>query len=150
MARGVQIVDRDHGYRNALTNVRKMGRTIVRVGVTDAPHVGTDLTTAQLGAIHEFGLGHVPERSFLRAWVDENQNSWLRTLRELAYRAVMGREAWAENFGKYAVEGVRARMRLGIMPPLQTPTIARKLNGNTPLIESEQLINGIEYDVVRL
>ena len=143
------ITDRDNGYRQLLTNVRKLRGSTIRVGVNEEPHADSGLTNAELGAIHEFGLGKVPERSFLRAWVDQNQTGWMRWLKEHIYRALLGREAWEENFGKYAVDGIRARMRLGIMPPLAPATIARKENGNTPLIETEQLINAIEYEVVR-
>ncbi len=148
---GVRITDTDRGYKRVLTNVRKMGRTVVRVGVNENPHVSRNgkmsgLTNAALGAIHEFGLGRVPARSFIRAWVDENQRGWMRWLKERLYAALMGREAWADNFGKYAVEGIRARINLGISPPLEEETVRRKGHA-TPLIESEQLYNAIEYDV---
>jgi hypothetical protein len=144
----VKITDRDHGFRQLMINARKMSRTqYVRVGVSDTPHDGSPgMSIAAIGAIHEFGIG-VPQRSFLRGWVDENQKGWVAKLRETVYRALTGREAWMKNFGEYAVEGVRARMRLGIGPPLLEATVKRKQNGSTPLIESEQLINGVEYDV---
>ena len=151
---GVKITDKDNGYRQVLTNVRSLRGTVVRVGVNEEMHVARNgnasgLTNAALGAIHEFGLGHVPQRSFIRAWIDENQRGVMRWLKEHLYRALMGREAWADNFGKYVVEGIRARINLGIPPPLEDETVRRKGHA-TPLIESEQLVKAIEYDVVRL
>lgn len=145
---GFVVHDIDHGYRQLLVNVRKMGRSHVRVGVNEEQHAGRGgLTNAQLGAIHEFGLG-VPQRSFLRAWVDENQRGWLAAMKQLALRALYGREAWENRFGQYAVDGIKARMRAGIAPELQAATIARKASGNpTPLLDTEQLINAIEYEV---
>jgi hypothetical protein len=144
----MRISDRDNGYARLMVNVRKLsrGRTI-NVGVTDSPHAGSGLPTSTIGAIHEFGLGHVPQRSFLRGWVDENEQGWFASLKERVYRALLGDGAYADGFGQYAVDGVRARMRLGIGPALLEATIKRKQNGTTPLIETEQLINGIEYDV---
>ena len=141
------VTDTDNGYKQVLTNVRKLRGTTVRVGVNEEPHEGSGgLTNAQIGAIHEFGLGTSPQRSFLRAWVDQNQRGWKAWLKEHLYRALFGREAWADNFGQYAVEGIRARMRLGIPPPLQKATADRKGDA-TPLIDTEQLIDAIEYDV---
>ena len=142
-----RVIDQDRGYRALQVRARKMGRSEVRVGVTDAPHAPGGEPTSFIGLIHELGLGHVSQRSFLRAWVDENQRGIFAWLKERVYRALMGRGAWEKNFGEYAVEGIRTRMRLGIMPPLLEATTRRKANGSTPLIETEQLINGIEYEV---
>lgn len=47
----------------------------ITVGIHAAEGSGghDGLTNAELGEIHEFGLG-VPQRSFLRAYFDENEN----------------------------------------------------------------------------
>jgi hypothetical protein len=146
-----RVVDRDNGYSRVLKNVRSLEvRKGVSVGVNEEPHAGSrGMTNAQIGAIHEFGLGKNPQRSFLRAWVDQNQRGWVSWLRERVRRWLLGNEAWAEDFGQYVVDGVRARMRLGIPPPLQDATVKRKHGGSTPLIDTEQLINAVEYQVDR-
>jgi hypothetical protein len=143
----VRITDTDHGYARLMVNARKLRSTVVRVGVNENVHEGSGgLTNAQIGAFHEFGTATIPQRSFLRAWVDGTQKGWTAWLKEHLYRALMGREAWAKNFGEYAVEGVRARMRLGIPPPLKDATVRRKDHA-TPLLDTDQLLNAVEYDV---
>lgn len=145
-----RITDTDHGYRRLLTTVRKWKRKTIKVGLSDAQHEGTDLTIAQLGAIHEFGLGNVPPRSFLRAWVDQNQKEWMSWLRTGVLEELMKSRQWASNFGRYAVKGVQALIRKGIPPELQDATVkakARKGQPATPLIATEQLIDGVEYEV---
>ena len=146
---GVTIHDRDNGYRELTQNVRKWRGKTIKVGVNDSPHLGRGgLTNAQLGAIHEFGLGHVPQRSFLRAWVDQNQGEWMSWLRRGILASLLDNRQWASNFGKYAVREIQARIRAGIAPALQDSTIRRKASGNeTPLMDSEQLFNAIEYEV---
>ncbi len=148
----VVIRDQDHGYARALANVQSLrGGRMMRVGVTDKPHEGTPgMSVAAIGAIHEFGLGNAPQRSFLRAWVDEQQSSWLRKLRNSVLAFVLSGTSWEDKFGKYCVEGIRTRIWENIPPPLEEATVTRKARmgyDTTPLVASGQLIDGIEYEV---
>jgi hypothetical protein len=146
---GAKVTDKDNGYRELTQNVRKWRNKTIRIGVNDDVHAGrSGLTNAQLGAIHEFGLGKVPERSFLRAWVDQQQGEWMAWLRNGVLASLLSNRQWASNFGKYAVKQVQARIRAGIAPALDNETIKRKPSHNsTPLMDTEQLFNAIEYDV---
>lgn len=145
---GVKVTDRDNGYRELQQTVRKWRKKTIRVGVNSAPHAGGNLTNEELGAIHEFGLGHMPERSFLRAWVDQQSKEWMSWLRKGVLASLLSNRQWASNFGKYAVREVQARIRNGIPPELDEATVKRKLGRNpTPLINTEQLINAVEYEV---
>lgn len=143
----VTIRDTDHGYNRVLTEVRRISNArVVRVGVTDDPHEGSDLSVAEIAEIHEFGNDHVPQRSFLRAWVDANQASWMGRLKSLILAKFYQATDWEAGFGRYAVKGIQDRIRAHIPPPLAASTVKRK-GDTTPLIETEQLINGIIYEV---
>lgn len=145
----VVIQDRDNGFRQLLVNVRKFGRFTVRVGVSDAPHEGSPgMSIADVGTIHEYGLG-VPRRSFLRGWVDENERGIVAWLRSAVLRAILGGADAADAFGRHAVAGIRARIRRHIPPALEDATVKRKGGNDTPLVDTEQLIDGIEYEVRR-
>jgi hypothetical protein len=163
---GVKITDRDAGYRNLVAQSKKVKPTTIRIGVNDGEHHDAGgLKTAvagrlpktkkpmkndELGAIHEFGLGDNPQRSFLRAWLDD-ESLWLPKLeRELeGLMTSEGDDAGTsmKRFATFAVGSVRDRMRRGIAPALKPSTVARKLNGSTPLIETEQLIKAIEFEI---
>jgi hypothetical protein len=143
------ITDTDHGYKKLLVNVRKMRKTTVKVGVDDKPHPGrSGLTTAEIGAIHEFGLG-VPQRSFLRGWVDGHQREWFSWLRQGLVRALVGDAKWADDYGKYAVKGVQERILAHIPPPLADSTVERKGGETTPLLDTGELLQDIIYEVER-
>jgi hypothetical protein len=143
----VTIKDEDNGYRELQQTVRKWRKKTIKVGVNDDPHAGSPgLTNSSLGAIHEFGLGHVQERSFLRAWVDQQQGEWMAWLREGVLASLLKNRQWASNFGKYAVGQVRERIRAGIPPELRPETVRRK-GSDIPLIDTEQMINAVEYEV---
>lgn len=144
----VRISDKDHGFKALRVAVRS-ARGAVAVGVTDAPHEPTGIPTDVLGAIHELGLGTAPQRSFLRGWVDENQTGVRQSLAYWVTASLTKGVVWrtAMNaFGAYCVKGIRTRMRAGIEPEL-LPETARRKGHDTPLIDTEQLIDGIIYEL---
>ncbi len=116
------------------------------------------LTLLDLAAIHELGLGNVPERSFLRAYVDE-QGERLRAMlaalmtAEIARTVQSGapiddgkRRAILTKLGLRMVAEIQARMSAGIAPDLQPATVQRK-GSSTPLIDTGQLRSGITFQV---
>lgn len=146
----VRIIDRDNGYRRLLMNVRKWRKKTISVGVNDNPHEGSNLTNSALGAIHELGLGNNEPRSFLRAWIDQDQKDWMSWLRTGVLAELLKNRQWASNFGKYAVKSIQERIRRGIPPELKPATVKakeRKGQPATPLIATEQLIDAVEYEV---
>jgi hypothetical protein len=105
------------------------------------------LSIVEIGAIHEFGAGNVPERSFLRATVDLHQKKYQRYLTKGLRREVMqaaaGKQASGESItlkraGLMAEGDIKKRIASGINPPLSPITIARK-KSSVPLIDTGQL-----------
>ena len=68
MAAGVEVTDDRRVLDRILREVAKLGGATVTVGVHGDTGIHGDgpETVAQVSATHEFGSGHVPERSFLR------------------------------------------------------------------------------------
>lgn len=132
-----------------------------RIGVLpeDAakPHQNPDgshgpLTVGEVAEIHELGLG-VPERSFIRAWFDENQQRIKKDLRnaaralarrrnKLSYRQLLEKLA-----AKYVIE-IQENM-LSIPPPLARSTIDSKGHSMT-LFHTGHLQKSISYEIERL
>jgi hypothetical protein len=92
----------------------------------------------------------IPERSYLRAWFDENVDALQATMERLIGQVVEGKisgRAALETIGGYVVTHVQAYMVDLKTPPNAPSTIARKGSSN-PLIDTGQLKDAITWRVV--
>lgn len=144
------VRDDDRGYKKMVDTIFKMGAPKISVGIHEAEgaqeHDG--LTVLELATIHEFGIG-VPERSFIRAWFDENEDRARVALTRLLESVVAGKrqpDQAIELFAQWAVGDMQARIARGISPPLAEKTIARK-GSSTPLIDTGQLRSSLSYEI---
>lgn len=129
------------------------GASHVNVGIigseASAQHPGSDLTNAELGVIHEYGLG-VPERSFLRrTFEDPVKLAEYRALQErLAGLVIEGKitlERAAELVGAWGAAAVqRTITESDIPPPLAAETVRRK-GSSKPLVDTGQLVRSINW-----
>lgn len=148
---GVTVSDTDHGYRELVKRVFGGVRARVAVGVfsQDAHPDAEGLTMVALATIHEFGLGNVPERSFLRAYVDENEARIRKAAGALMQSVVEGRrtkEQALDALGLWMVGQVQKRIADGVPPPNAESTIAQK-GSDTPLIDTGALRTAIKHKV---
>lgn len=143
----MSIRDKDMGWKALMSAVRQIAksRPTITVGLHGEPHKGSDMTLAELGNIHEFGLG-VPKRSFIRSTMDKNNAKYARGLAGAVatiasptpgdYRRQLKRLA-------LVIEGdVKKAISDGIPPPNAPSTIARK-GSSKPLIATGQLRAGV-------
>jgi hypothetical protein len=123
----------------------------LRVGVQGdeaaRQHPNSSMTVGAIAEKHELGLG-VPERSWLRAWFDRNQERCQAEMRA-AMQAVMtkklSRKKAMEQLGYKWVELIRDDIVTGkVTPALAASTIARKGHG-IPLWETGTMTNAISF-----
>lgn len=143
----VKVIDR--GWNRIQQMFRANRLRFVAVGLIEKTNARSDsgLTNAQLGTIHEFGLG-VPERSFLRSTFDKNQESWWRSLKTRAGMVLAGRidpEETLDRMGAMIQGEVRDAIRAGIPPALAPATVNRK-GSSKPLIDTGQLVQAITFE----
>lgn len=104
---------------------------------------------AQVAAAHEFGAG-VPERSWLRTWVDQNRARLMKEVIEAGRAQYQGDKSAIANQGeRWAVE-LREWIELqdGGLRALSAVTVAAKdkaglENPTTPLVATHQLVSAI-------
>lgn len=126
----------------------------VRVGIlpreAEQPHPNSGLTIGEIAAIHEFGLGHVPERSFVRDFVDEQEDAIKFLMSSLVSQYAEGKLTMPQacaKLGEFLAEGMKARMDEGIAPALLDATIRRKESGSSvPLEDTRTLRDAISYE----
>lgn len=155
-ANGRFVKTKNNGYDALIKRmVDAQQRRTVTVGVHEtegsAPEGDGDITVAEVGAIHELGLGGQEERSFIRAYVDENEQSVNDSLRKIGQAIVKGTvpsvDIGLERFGLMAVGGMQKRISDGgVTPPDKPATIARK-GSSTTLIDTGVLRSSITHKV---
>ncbi len=144
------VRDIDRGYRKLHKNLADGGAVSMLVGVqgkeADEAHQESEQTVGEVASINELGLG-VPERSFLRAWVDENEAAIMEDLRDVMRGVLAGRftkEQGMQLLGVKYVAAIQERITAGIEPPNAPYTIAKK-GSSTPLIDTGQLKSAITF-----
>lgn len=152
MARGVRIIDRDRGFKALVRRVKGARNRAITVGVHSgeggAPAAGGG-TVADVASINEFGLGNVPERSFVRAWADENKSENADLLRKIGESIVRGSgtvEDGLERAGLVMAASMQKRIAGGIGPENAPSTIAKK-GSSTPLVDEGILKASITHKV---
>lgn len=146
-----RVTDRDRGLRARLTALRE--KWYARVGIlADAPkreHDGESsaFTLVEVAYVHEFGApgAGIPQRSFIRATLDEKADELRALQAKLAERVVAGKLAMrvaAEQLGLKAKGWIQQRMARNIPPPLAAETIARK-GSSVALIDTGQMRSAV-------
>lgn len=149
---------RDSGGGRTKALLKRLSRqATVLVGVqgkkAEATHKGAPedsdgepLTVGEIASVHEFGLG-VPERSWLRGWIDENRSMIQADLRRGMQRVIEGKltkEQVASILGVKYVGEIQKRIAQGIEPPNHPDTVKRK-GSSKPLIDTGQLRSAITW-----
>lgn len=154
------IRDTDHGLRARLDALKAAERDAARwevvVGVLASgdgaePHADSELTVLDIATIHEFGApaAGIPQRSFIRAFVDENRDvirGWQRELFQQVLAGQLDVRLALERLGAKLAGAIQARIAQGIAPPNAPETVERK-GSATPLIDSGQLRGSISHQV---
>lgn len=130
------------------------GASAVAVGIqgaqATAAHDGGSLSTADIGMVHEFGLG-VPERAFMRRTFETRAADINKLGVALERRMVRNETAMdvaLKTIGAAVVGFVQATIANGVPPPNAPATVARK-GSSTPLVDTGQLRNSITSEIRR-
>jgi hypothetical protein len=147
----VPVTDTDRGYRKRVAAIIGAGPVDTIVGVigekASADHEG--ITVGELAEIHEFGLG-VPERSFLRAWFDQNREKVIVRLRAAHRKVLLGEltpQRAGEIIGLWAVGEIQRFIADGKVKPALDPRTVVAKGSSVPLIDTGQLRSAISYAV---
>jgi hypothetical protein len=152
MAQRNSVRDIDKGAKKVVRSIRKTGKKKLFVGIQGKEaeqEKENGITVAMVAAFAEFGLGNNPERSWLRAWVDENKTLIENDIRKVSILIAKGKlteEKALEILGLKFVGEIQRRIASGIDPPNAESTVARK-GSSTPLIDSGQFRGGITHKV---
>lgn len=154
--RGVKFRDSDPGFKKAISKFGK-GKSVAKIGLFSDRH---DSELILYGSVNEFGTDRagrgnttvIPERSFLRATVDQNRRKIIAIIKKGKDDIVAGRttkEAVLKKVGFFVEGKVKQRISSGIAPANKPSTIRAK-GSSTTLIDSgrlrQSIINVVEKE----
>ena len=122
----------------------------VRAKVEKRAEGRRELSLLEVAVVHEFGAGHVPARSFIRATIDERRGDIAKLQLAVAKQVLAGRitaQQGLAQIGAKVASWMQARIVAGIAPPLSARTLKRKGKKTTPLILTGQLRGSISFAV---
>ncbi len=124
----------------------------VKVGILEeAGNHESGMSVASIAAVHEFGStdGNIPERSFIRATMDENKGYFTEVTKRMLVEIMFGGEIRkALGFiGQTIASEIKKRITKGIPPPNKPSTIRAK-GSSKPLIDTGRLRSSIAHEVV--
>lgn len=146
--------DRDRGRLALLRALEDIDGSYVDVGLFEGEdHPESDLSIAQIGAVHEYGTrdGTIPERSFLRRTHDEKRTVYARRLDD-AYGRILAGQARLVSvlmaFAERVASDVRRTITAVSEPPLKPATIRAKGGKSNPLIDTGTMRASVRGRVV--
>ena len=156
-----RVDDKDLGLNRIIRTLNKdLDGVVVKVGVQAKDKAvrrgkggsirNTDQPLAVIAAIHEFGLGDMPQRSFLRSAYDENLPMIDKMIQRIANGAVfgLGTNAALNQLGNVVQGMVQRKIVDGPFVPNSPATIKRK-KSSKPLIDTGHLRQSIRYVIER-
>lgn len=156
-----RVEDKDLGLNRIIRTLNKdLDGVVVKVGVQAKDKAvrrgkggsirNTDQPLAFIAAIHEFGLGDMPQRSFLRSAYDENLPVIDKMIQRVANGAVfgLGTNAALNQLGNVVQGMVQRKIVDGPFVPNSPATIKRK-KSSKPLIDTGHLRQSIRYVIER-
>lgn len=156
-----RVEDKDLGLNRIIRTLNKdLDGVVVKVGVQAKDKAvrrgkggsirNTDQPLAVIAATHEFGLGDMPQRSFLRSAYDENLPVIDKMIQRVANGAVfgLGTNAALNQLGNVVQGMVQRKIVDGPFVPNSPATIKRK-KSSKPLIDTGHLRQSIRYVIER-
>lgn len=161
----VKLTSKDRGLKKITSNLTKTKElSVVKIGIIDGGKTHEDddsdepLTIGAIGTVHEFGTddGKIPERSFIRATIEEHRADIVEFQNKLYKKVILGQMELPQALGLLG-EKVKsliiAALDKGIEPALSIFTLLNRMKrtggvySDKPLVDSGQLKQSITYKV---
>lgn len=148
MAKNVKGGDKIAKALNDINKMLEKGST-VEVGIPSTAVYPDGTSVAMVGTVHEYGApkAGVPPRPFMRPTVTKNAKDWPKML-ALALKAnnMDGKKALA-LMGEIITGQIRQSIIDVKSPKLKKATIKAKGGRTKPLIDTDQMLDSIDYEV---
>lgn len=140
------------------TNIKEFRESIIKVGIIEknggAIHTDSNLTVAQVGAIHEFGVpeNNIPKRSFIREPIINEQkkiNGFIKMKFSQVAQNSMTATTALNQIGLF-VSGINQKSFVKNNWTPNSPVTVQIKGSSKPLIDTGQLRQSISYSVEKI
>ena len=149
----VRVRDSDPGFKKLRKKFSGPDRVDVGVfgakvaGKTDKDGKAIDLVV--IAASNEFGTNTIPERSFMRAGVDENKKEFEAFLEKGTFNVIAGKLSKRQLIGRLGLLGVKKiqeKIESGPFKANKPATVKRK-GSSKPLIDTGRMRQSITHRI---
>jgi ABC-type Fe3+-hydroxamate transport system substrate-binding protein len=137
----ITTTEKDLGYKSIMASIKESKGSFVDVGVFGGT-TPEGSTIAQVAVANEFGTSRIPERSFMRSTVDENQRQLVLDLQNAQITAALTGKSAETVLKKLGVkiEGlIKTKIRDLKYPPNAPSTQLQKGGVDNPLINRGEM-----------
>lgn len=139
----------DDKWRKIKAMIPEIAKASVKVGIQSDAGEQDGVSIAQYAFYNEFGTNNIPERSFLRTSMDENQAKYNRFIDNRFGKALTleltARQA-LDQLGLMAVSDVQKKITDIRTPPNAESTVRIKGSSN-PLIDNGTMRRAVRHEV---
>lgn len=144
------VRDIDLGWNKIMQNMKKLDNTAVKVGIQSGETTEDgEEDLAYIAGVHEFGSsdGHIPQRSFLRTAIDNNEGEIEKLKTSLAGKIVDGSvnpKNALELIGQKVTGMIQENITDGHFVP-NAPSTVRAKGSDKPLIDTGHMRNSVRH-----
>lgn len=123
----------------------------VKIGILNDSSRTDGMGNADLGLIHELGLGDMPQRSFLRMPLNTKMPGMIKDNKDVLEKQMLedGVDQVAETLGRMAVEVVQSAFDSGGFGQWPKHSPGYENNTGNILVDTTQLRGSIESEVIK-
>lgn len=146
----LEVKDTDMGFDDMVRGAESfLSQPYIKVGVIGNATHGDGLTVVDVATFHEFGTETIPQRSFIRATVDEGLKSIQDEQDKIIDRVLFQGANFDKEAGKLglAVQSKIQQKILSRIPPALKPATIRAKGSDVPLVDTGQLVRSVSFEV---
>ena len=150
MPSGVTIKDIDLGFEQLGRRLKRDGYVDIGFFHGEKTHPDTLVDMAQIAIQNEFGTSKIPERSFMRSVVDENQKKIIEFAAKERLRVADGKQSFDKfltKTGLYVKSLIQKKIATAQSwaVPNAPSTVAAKKGRETPLVDTSFMLKSVDY-----
>jgi len=149
-----KIIDRRKQWDTLKKQIKDLKKNpYTAIGVLGEESGGSDFGLVEYATANEFGTtkngGHVPERSFIRSTVDENERKLFKFMENMKVKILLNRikANKALSLAGVMIQGLIQKKITDLKSPPNAPSTIKSKGSNNPLIDTGRMRQSIKWQL---